>query len=256
MSHVIVEETRLDDKRALHVCHDRGAIYCLQPCESTVRDEGGRGCQHQCCAKSRARVAHGAPDELDAGLIRIDQRSATFNERRRRRRRTAVERHRACVVEQMQRLDSQQRAACDQEEPLERLFLVTSGALLRIESLHLLNNASSMSFDGCSAATTPPFIECRGTLIYAYQARVELVGCTVRDTRAGFSAALMLTTSTSLVTNCTFTRLETVYRSAIMAYMKSTFVVESSLFHDNVAHEGAIVGTCKLLTTASASIPS
>ena len=144
----------------------------------------------------------------------------------------------------------------DADAPLERLFMVTSGALLRIESLHLLNNASSMSFDGCSAATTPPFIECRGTLIYAYQARVELVGCTVRDTRAGFSAALMLTTSTSLVTNCTFTRLETVYRSAIMAYMKSTLVVESSLFHDNVARAGAAVGTCKLLTTASASIPS
>ena len=133
----------------------------------------------------------------------------------------------------------------DAGAPLERLFYVSPGAALRIESLHLLNNASSMSFDACSAATTPPFNECRGTLIYAYQARVELVGCTLRDTRGGYSAALMLTTSTSLVTNCTFARLEGKWGSAVNAYLGSTAVVESSLFHDNVdRRSGGIVVTC------------
>ena len=131
----------------------------------------------------------------------------------------------------------------DAGTPLERLFYVSPGGLLRIESLHLLNNASSMPLS-CSGTTDPPYIECSGAVIYAYQARVELAGCTLRDTRSGLSGALHVRISTLAVNNCTFTRLESVWRAAISGLFGSTAVIESSLFHDNVASSGGIVGTC------------
>ena len=132
----------------------------------------------------------------------------------------------------------------DAGAPLERLFYVSPGGALRIESLHLLNNMSSLSWEGCSHATTPPFAECCGPVIYAWQAHLELVGCTVRDTRGANCCAVQLTGSTSLVTNSTFTRLETAYHPTIEAYHGSTAIIESTLFHDNVARAGGITGTC------------
>ena len=120
---------------------------------------------------------------------------------------------------------------------------MSARALLRIESLHLLNNASSMS-KTCSGTTDPPYIECSGAVIYAYQARVELAGCTLRDTLGGLSGALYVRISTLAVNNCTFTRLESVWRPAISVMFGSTAVIESSLFYDNVATTGGIVGTC------------
>ena len=67
---------------------------------------------------------------------------------------------------------------------------------------------------------------------------------TVRDTWGGDSGALFLWTSTSLVTNCTFARLEGKFSAAISVYLGSTVVVESSLFHDNFAREANTIGTC------------
>ena len=124
----------------------------------------------------------------------------------------------------------------DAGAPLERLFNVGPGGALRIESLHLLNNASYAGWlEG---------LEEWGFVINAVQARVELAGCTVRDSRGGgWAGALFLTTSTSLVTNCTFTRLEGGSNVAIEVYLGSTAVVESSLFHDNLPRAGVIVGT-------------
>ena len=72
----------------------------------------------------------------------------------------------------------------DAGAPLERLFYVTAGGALRIESLHLLNNASSLGFEKLFRARRGPALHrvC-GPVIYAWQAHLELVGCTVRDTR-------------------------------------------------------------------------
>ena len=136
----------------------------------------------------------------------------------------------------------------DAGTPLERLFQVTGGARLRIESLHLLNNESSLSFDACSMTVALPTIDCAGPVIYAYKARVELIGCTVRDTVGGFrSGGLMLVGASGLVINCTFTRLEAEYSTAIYLYyplMGSSLIVESSIFHDNVARSASIIFTC------------
>ena len=136
----------------------------------------------------------------------------------------------------------------DAGTPLERLFLVTGGARLRIESLHLLNNESSLSFDACSMTVALPTIDCAGPVIYAYKARVELIGCTVRDTVGGFrSGGLMLVGASGLVINCTFTRLEAEWSTAIYLYyplMGSSLIVESSVFHDNVARSASIIFTC------------
>ena len=136
----------------------------------------------------------------------------------------------------------------DAGTPLERLFQVTGGARLRIESLHLLNNESSLSFDACSMTVALPTIDCAGPVIYAYKARVELIGCTVRDTVGGFrSGGLMLVGASGLVINCTFTRLEAEWSTAIYLYyplMGSSLIVESSVFHDNVARSASIIFTC------------
>ena len=136
----------------------------------------------------------------------------------------------------------------DAGTPLERLFQVTGGARLRIESLHLLNNESSLSFDACSMTVALPTIDCAGPVIYAYKARVELIGCTVRDTVGGFrSGGLMLVGASGLVLNCTFTRLEAEWSTAIYLYyplMGSSLIVESSVFHDNVARSASIIFTC------------
>ena len=136
----------------------------------------------------------------------------------------------------------------DAGTPLERLFQVTGGARLRIESLHLLNNESSLSFDACSMTVALPTIDCAGPVIYAYKARVELIGCTVRDTVGGYrNAGLMLVGATGLVINCTFTRLEAEWSTAIYLYyplMGSSLIVESSVFHDNVARSASIIFTC------------
>ena len=136
----------------------------------------------------------------------------------------------------------------DAGTPLERLFLVTGGARLRVESLHLLNNESSLSFDPCSMTVALPSIECAGPVIYAMKARVELIGCTVRDTVGGYrNAGLMLVGATGLVINCTFTRLEAEYSPAIYLYyplMASSVIVESSVFHDNVARSAGIIFSC------------
>ena len=133
----------------------------------------------------------------------------------------------------------------DAGTPLARLFQVTGGALLRIESLHLVNNASSLPFAGCSYTSVPPIIECAGGVIYAYQAHVELVGCTMRDSRGGFrGGGMMLIESSGLVVNCTFTRLEAVYGAAIYPQFGSSLVIASSVFHDNEAHASGIVCHC------------
>ena len=135
----------------------------------------------------------------------------------------------------------------DAGAPLERLFYVTGGALLRIESLHLVNNATSMGYEACSG-TEPVWVECAGTVIYAYQAHVELAGCTVRDTHGRYAGALRLYASTGLVTNSTFTRFEATHAAAIHVYKGSSLAVDSSVFHDNDARRHAIVTTCALFS--------
>ena len=93
-----------------------------------------------------------------------------------------------------------------------------------------------------------PTSDCAGPVIYAYKARVELIGCTVRDTVGGFrSGGLMLVGASGLVINCTFTRLEAEWSTAIYLYyplMGSSLIVESSVFHDNVARSASIIFTC------------
>ena len=84
-------------------------------------------------------------------------------------------------------------------------------------------------------------------MIYAYQAHLEVDGCTVRDTRQGYQGAITLTTSTAFVTNSTFTRLYMLFSPAIFVYLGSWLTVASSSFHDNEASTYAsAIHTCAL----------
>ena len=121
MSLVIVEHARRDDQRAPKLWINRSAVHRLQPRESAVDDQPTRLYQHHsAAAHAPVRVAHGAPDELDVGLIRVDHSASTLDDWRHRGVGAACERQRARVVDQVERLNPQQRAARDLEEPRER----------------------------------------------------------------------------------------------------------------------------------------
>ena len=78
-SDVVMKETRLDDCRAPEQKPDCGTPDGLQPRERAVVDGQGRDSDVQCAGQTRARVAQGAPGELDAGLVRVDHSSGTLD---------------------------------------------------------------------------------------------------------------------------------------------------------------------------------
>ena len=140
----------------------------------------------------------------------------------------------------------------DAGTPLKRLFFVDGGEL-RLETLHLLNNVSSLGFAGCAG---PAFEECNGPVILAYQGSVELVGCTIRDTRAAYSGAGMaLQDSNAFVLNCTFTRLVAKY-GVIRVAAGSSLTVVSSTFHANEAVVGAIIHNCTFTRPSRKPLPN
>ena len=142
-------------------------------------------------------------------------------------------------------MDGDDVALRNADAPLERLFYVHDGGALRLESLHLLNNATTLSETICA-----PYDVCCGPVIYAYYGHVELAGCTIRDTVGSHGGnAMFLETSTAVVTNCTFTRLRAAYGTAFFVYLSSTLTVASSVFHENDASQIMILFSCESVSS-------
>ena len=109
---------------------------------------------------------------------------------------------------------------------------------LELHSLHLHNNASSLSTEQCAYGSVP-FIECAGPVIYVNSVGLLVLdNCVIRDTRSSHFGALTFYRSAAQITNSTFTRLQAARGAAVFALESNDdfpVTIASSVFESNEA---------------------